>query len=146
MKMFRRISALALAVVMICLLSASAFAYDYYVSHPFYDMEDSFVVAFADISQYETSGTVEIQPTALLDQYINIEIDYQYYIGATLHSAHSINETETSNPYLTVGTNNRTEGITKMYWADYTYAVYFTTLSGQFNEFYSGPVRITYNG
>ena len=84
MKMFRRISALALAVVMICLLSASAFAaslydYDYRDSHSFDDEYNTEVAVFARIDQHSTDGFVEFLTNDLVINEISIVHSYRYY-------------------------------------------------------------------
>ena len=84
MKMFRRISALALAVVMICLLGTSAFAaasytYDYRDSYPVGDSICESVAAFADIDEHVTIGFVEIISSESIGNEIGIVYDYRYH-------------------------------------------------------------------
>lgn len=122
-----------------CAFSASAFAYDYQETKYFYDIENSRAYLYADISDYETFGRVEIQPSAVNDQTLGIDFGYVYSDGVSYYGD-SDNADETAYPYLVAQFAPPAGNF--MVSADYTYSVSFTTLSHEFLEYYSGPVHI----
>ena len=78
MKLFRRISALALAVAMICLLSASAFALQYHDTEDDYPDEIE-VYVFAETDQTSTTGDLYISSYDTIGNYIKIDQSFIYY-------------------------------------------------------------------
>ena len=99
MKMFRRISALALAVVMICLLSASVFAaalddYDYRDSHSFGDEYNTEVIVLANVNQHSTAGYVEMLTQEAFGNEISISLSYQYYPDSAQTAAETRTRTD----------------------------------------------------
>ena len=78
MKMFRRISALALAVVMICLLSASAFAATTFEDNMYCGNNEELAVD-AEIARYYTSATIDHLTYDSADNYSSIAVTYSYY-------------------------------------------------------------------
>ena len=93
MKLFRRISVLVLAVVMICLLSASAFAA---TDNPDYEKYETFgydfVGAVADIYKESTSATLTavIMDIPSSNCYISLSCTYRDYLGLLQSDSHYV--------------------------------------------------------
>ena len=95
MKLFRRISALALAVVMICLLSASAFAATDNPDYEKYEtFGDDFVRAVADIYKEGTSATLTavIMDVPTSNCYISLSCTYTDSFGVTRSDSHYVSD------------------------------------------------------
>ena len=151
MKLFCRISVLALAVVMVCLFSVSAFAttnHDYYVHQSLGDMEDSHAFAVADIEKYETRGYLELSNGALLQQYLYIKLDHRYIDAETGYvvSGATATRTTTTNNMVNVAKEYNSTIIRKMVDATYTFDLNATNLSHEPLVFDAGPATIRYNG
>ena len=122
MKLFRRIFALALAVVMICLLSASAFAAtSYYVQEDYgTGSEASLVEASAEISRYGTEGTLSVFYIDTVGHDLRMDIVLKYYPGGENATMVTKSYTQTSDYYTDTFTFSDTS-IFAMYNAKYTF-------------------------
>ena len=150
MKLFRRISALALALVLVCAFSASAFAsteHDYYEWYPFSDSENIHALVYADIDRYETSGRMEMTNPNLVEQYLVIDLDYSYIdleTGATVME--DATRTSTERSYVDISKVYNSTLIVRMVNATYTFDANITNLSNEQLNYDRGPVIIRYDG
>ena len=93
MKLFRRISALALAIVMVCLLSASAFAADYSYTKTFNDPDECSAMTFTNVDRYATDGELVLDTPDAAGNYITIDIECDYYeliTGVEKHDSNTV--------------------------------------------------------
>ena len=149
MKMFRRISALALAVVMICLLSASAFAatsydWDYHDSCSFGDEYNSGVGVYAEIKQHSTRGIVEISTNDTAGNEISIAHNYRYCPITDPTNIRTRNDSDTQTDVLGSSLDAAIASIFQMIDAEYSFNVTCSTSYGtDYCSFYSGVLTFS---
>lgn len=141
MKLFRRIFALALNVVMICLFSASAFAATTFSDLEMYDDNETYVDVYAQINERSTSGYLALTAVGLSSHRAELTLSYEYTNTSNEDDDGYSSRVYTEDTYCPVssaGTN-----IKRMKEADYIFYVWFSSWIGE-NEYNSGSQTITY--
>ena len=139
MKMFRRISALALAVVMICLLSASAFAATTFEDNMYCGNNEELAVD-AEIARYYTSATIDHLTYDSADNYSSIAVTYSYYQDVNGTKVTLSGSTTANSEYSCSMTKEISQNYFAMISATYTFEAQVSAQSG--TQYY-GPVTAT---
>lgn len=139
MKMFRRISALALAVVMICLLSASAFAATTFEDNMYCGNNEELAVD-AEIARYYTSGEINHLTNDLAENYSRIDMTCTYYLDIYGTRATFLDNNVTYGEFCCSVTKVIDQSCFAMISATYTFEAQVSAQSG--TQYY-GPVTAT---
>lgn len=139
MKLFRRIFALALAIVMVCLLGTSAFAATTFEDNMYCGNNEELVVD-AEIARYYTSATIDHLTYDSAENYSSIAVTYSYYrdeYGTRV----TLSDSETAyNEYYFSMTKTISQNYFAMISATYTFEA---RVSAQSGSQYYGPVTTT---
>ena len=143
-KFFRRIAALVLALVMVCLVSVPVFAADSLSADASYDGDTMGAYAYAKIERYKTYGDITYYDTDACSTDMSVSCEYRYYpkpVGAALQSDVISKSQDTG--YLYVTKEFSSASIVAMADATYTFYAYIPASYGA-QDFRVGPTRIEF--
>lgn len=144
MKMLRKITALTVSLVLICLLGISVSAASYSYSEPFDIADEVFVTA--DLSQLVATGTIDLVCQEDLGNYLRIDVTstFQEVNRNEPTTRDYVNEVEFDS-YCDIVVRYDTSTVEKIYSATFSFfarfGVYYGGGRGPY-EFSEGPVTL----